>query len=193
MRELLRMGAAGVIVLALASVCLAEWPSIDFYTDGVIQDGNTFSIVRTFDDATVDMTGGNIQGSLELYNTSIFNAVGGWMGDVSMGYSARITLFDTSVINLRELEGGTIYGVPNTLIEAYSGSNAHINFYGYGFNFEGAILRGYWADGSEFAFAIRSNEDTQTALSFYIVPEPATFGILTIGFAILQLTRKTYK
>jgi len=195
MRELLRMGVAGVIVLGLASVCLADSfpPSIDFQTDGIIEDGNTFLNVRVFDDAMVSMTGGNIKGDLELYNTSIFNAEGGAMADTSMGWSSRITLFDNSIINLYELDGGVAYGIPFTHIEVASGANGQIHFYGYGFQFNGDVLSGYWDNGSSFLFSIRSNLETREALEFHEIPEPATFGILTIGFAILQLTRKSYK
>ena len=194
MRELLRMGAVGVIVLGLASVCLAEFPpSIDFYTDGIIQDGNTFLNVRVFDDATVNMTGGNIKGDLELYNNSIFYAEGGAMADTSMGWSSRITLFDNSIINLYELDGGVAYGVPFTHIEVPSGANSQINFYGYGFQFNGDILSGYWEDGSSFLFSIRSNSETREALIFHEIPEPATFGILILGAATLRPSRRSRK
>jgi hypothetical protein len=182
MREL-TMGVVGGIMLALASVCLAEWPSIDFYTDGVIQDGNTFSVVRTFDDATIDMTGGIIGSRLEFYDTSIFNAYGGELGD-----GVRFTLFDSSILNLHKIDTFVAYGWPTNLIEAW-GPSCEINFYGYGFGFEGDLLHGYWADGSSFAFSIRGNEETQAALEFHEIPEPATISFITVALLIIRKNR----
>jgi hypothetical protein len=167
-------------------VCLAEWPSIDFHTDGVIQDGNTFLAVRVFDDATVNMTGGNIKGGISLYNNSIFNAYDGAMADASQGWASTIALFDSSIINLYKLDGGVTYGSPLTIIRAAEGSNAQINFYGYGFNFEGNHLHGYWADGSSFLFMIKSDEATMGALVFHNVPEPATLFLLAIGGLLIR-------
>ncbi len=175
------MRAKSIILLAffLPSACLAD--SIDFYTDGVIQDGNAYNVVRLFDDATVNMTGGVIMTYLELFNTSTFNAYGG-----SMGGASSIRLFDSSVVNLRKLEVGEAYGWPTTIIElAGEGGTQQINFYGYGFYYDNYGLNGYWSDGSKFIFGIRDAE-TQSALVFHEVPEPATLLLISLGGLLLR-------
>jgi hypothetical protein len=175
-----------ILLIILPSVCLAEFPpSIDFYTNGAIQDGNTFLNVRVFDNATVDMIGGNIKGGISLYNNSIFNAYDGAMADASQGWASTIVLFDSSVINLYKLDGGISYGFPLTGIEAW-GANNQINFYGYGFQFTGGMLSGYWEDGSQFSFMIRSNDATRGALVFHEIPEPATLFLLGIGGFLIR-------
>ena len=80
-----------ILLIILPVVCLAEWPSIDFHTDGTIQDGNTFLSVQVFDNATVNMTGGLIGiGGLQLNDTSIFNAYGGnWSGQFACYFGFR--------------------------------------------------------------------------------------------------------
>lgn len=169
------MRTKSIILLAfiLPSACLAE--SIDFYTDGIIQDGNTFNVVRLFDDATVNMTGGLIQSYLELYNTSTFNAYGGALS------GPDIVLFDSTTINLYHLQTSTF----GNRICAYNTDAAIINLYGYGFYFDGSMLNGYWADGISFKLYIR-DENTFSSLVFHEIPEPATLLFFILGYGLLK-------
>ena len=160
-----------------------------FYSSGQILPGETWDSVFVYNDGTtIDMTGGLIDYRLELYDSSIFNANGGTM-DIVFGGGSRITLFDESVINLRNLDGGETDGFPNTLIEAAGGSNPQINLYGYGFYFVGNYLHGYWSDGSSFLFSIRSNDETMNALVLHEIPEPATLLLLSVGTILIRRKR----
>jgi len=174
------MRAKSIILLAffLPSACLADWPpSIDFYTDGVIGPNDTYAVVRTFDIATVDMTGGLIKTYLELYDTSTFNAYGGMME----GYD--IVLYDSSTLNLRGLSqvGGNRLRASTT--------TANINVYGSGFEYDSSWLTGYWASGESFAFHIR-DDYTYACLHLHEIPEPSTLALLLLGvFAVVKRNR----
>ena len=81
------------LLFLVPTICQAT--TIDFYTDDTIEAGDIYSVVRTHNDATVDMTGGLIETYLELYDTSTFNAYGGTLDD-----GVDIRLFDSTTINL---------------------------------------------------------------------------------------------
>jgi hypothetical protein len=164
-----------ILLIVLPSICSADEfpPSIDFHTNGIIEDGNVFGLVRTFDEAIVDMTGGIIN-SLELYNNSTLNANGGKIEGLD------IVLFDSSTLNLYYLQE------TNNRLNAYN--TASINIYGKGFEYDDYYhLRGYWANGDPFAFSIRTDY-TYERITLFEIPEPCTF-LLTI-FGVLGFVKK---
>jgi hypothetical protein len=164
-----------ILLIVLPVVCYADIPpSIDFYTDATIVDGNVFSVVRTFDNAKVEMSGGIIN-ELWLYEASTFNSYNGSIENY-------ITLNDSSVLNLRGLNQP--WG--NNILCAWG--NSSINIYGKGFEYYDPYhLRGYWANGNPFDFSIRTDY-TRGRISLFVIPEPCSFILICLG--ILGLSKK---
>jgi len=80
-----------------------------FYTDGTIEDGDVYDIVRVKNDATVDVLGGHVSqlhgddssiinfyaglvGSVNITNTSVFNLEGALSSWVSIGSSGTFNI-----------------------------------------------------------------------------------------------------
>jgi len=160
-----------LLVVLLMGTRQARAVNVDFYTDDTITEG-VYDVVRTHNDATVDMTGGLIETYLELYDTSTFNANGGALYD-----GVGIRLFDSTTINFYKIETSA------NRIEAVG--TAEINIFGYGFNYVGDILNGYWEDNMSFSLYIR-NETTQSVINLHEVPEPTTCLLLGMGGILLR-------
>jgi hypothetical protein len=167
-----------ILLIILPSVCLADPvpPSIDFHIDGVIEDGNVFSDVRTFDNATVDMTGGEIHGFLQILNTSTFNAYGGSMEMADVSVTAALNLYYLQI-------------TPNRIWT--QGSSAMINVYGKNFEYVPSsgdwLLNGNWANNEEFSLRLRG-PDTRNYVFTHEIPEPGT--LVMLFFGILGLKKK---
>lgn len=176
----MRMTVIEVLVILLFGVGAAEGTIIDFYEDGSIESGDVYGVVRTHNDAVVDMTGGLIETYLHLYDTSIFNACGGALSD-----SADIVLFDSTTIHLHGLQTSTL----GNMISVDSTESATINVYGYGFYYVGDMLNGYWVDGRSFSLYVR-DEETMASLVFHEIPEPMTFLLLGMGGLVIRACRR---
>lgn len=162
-----------IMILLFLMPALCHATPVDFYTDDTIT-GGVYDVVRTHNDATVDMTAGLIETYLELYDTSTFNAKGGTLDD-----GVDIRLFDSTTINFYRIETSVL----NNRIEAVS--TAEINIFGYGFNYVGDTLNGYWEDDTSFSLYIR-NETTQSVITLHEVPEPTTCLLLGLGGLFLR-------
>jgi len=181
MRDL-RIGAVGVIVLVWAVLCPAEWTPIDFTTDGVIEDGDTFTFVHIFSEASVDMTGGFIRDGLRLNDTSTFNAYGGTLGFESYLFS-QVEVLDSSVLNLYHWE------LPEYHLIWTQGDLAKIHVYGSDFLYEAHSsdwwLHGKWADGDPFTLMFRG-PFTRPNVILHEIPEPGTILLLALGGVFLR-------
>jgi hypothetical protein len=165
-----------LVLLVIFTPVICKATPVDFHFDDTIT-GGVYDAIRVYDDATVDMTGGTIQTYLELYNTCTFNAKGGILED-----GVDIRLFDTSTINLRNFDTGL-----GNRIEAVSG--AEINIFGYGFNYIGDTLNGYWENHDPFSLYIR-DATTKSVITLTEVPEPASCLLLTIGGILLRKIKR---
>jgi hypothetical protein len=172
-------------ILSLLPVC-ASATTIDFYEDGWITDGNVFDTVNVWDTATVNMTGGQVL-DFYTYQTSTVNLNA---GDVLHGFYAQ----NESIVNM---SGGSIDHliVYNTSIANLSGGqigyhisasdSSIVNIYGYGFYYTGQYLNGYWANDTSFSIWLRGTE-TASHVVLHIIPEPATFLVLGLGYFLIR-------
>jgi len=182
MRRLRKSGESGcmpkVRVFLVCLICLASLTNVGwavskvFYEDGVIQDGDDYTIVQVLNDAVVNMTGGLVTDALGTEDTSTLNIFG--------GYAARVGATEWSFINLYDgMETGYIEILSSSTLNMYGGltgvveigttnpvhlrggaitdyliARSTVDIYGYDFSYDlyggsygGGRLSGFWTNG----------------------------------------------
>ena len=167
-----------IVILLLFMPVLCQATTIEFYTDGTIEDGDIYTGVDVYDNAVVDMTGGLIEACLWLWDTSTVNIYGGMLGDYG-----DIILSDFSSLHLHHLDVTEWHRIWT------EGDNAKIHVYGYGFEYvqyySNWLLSGYWADESMFTLYLRG-PFTRPNTVLHVIPEPATFLLVGLGGLVLR-------
>jgi hypothetical protein len=148
-----------------------------FYEDGTIQEGEVYSYVGVYNDAEVNMTGGDITDQLTAWNTSTVNLWGGFVQGLVSVDSSSLNLLGNIEINGMEVHGSSVLNMNdgtvgvmeidtlggaylrNGVISDYLLANSTINIYGYGFAYDagagahgGGQLTGFWGNGTPFSF-----------------------------------------
>jgi len=169
-----------IIVIGLA-VCGAgdvQATMINFYVDGVIQDGDEYTVAQIFDEATVDMVGGVIETRVWVNDSGTFNIFNGALDGVD------IILGDEGTFNIWNgvrPDGSLRF----ELARIWGGSSSSINVYGYGFERAGYNLYGHWADDTPFYLYIRDDQSWSNT-TLHVVPEPTTVMMLIVGGLIVR-------
>ena len=177
-----RICAAFAVALAMVSLfadldLAGDGPDIDFTSNGVVQDGDSYDDVFVHQDSVVDITGGTI-GKLWSCDKSVVNISGGRItyaqshdqGTININ-GGTVTepsiLDDSGTINVRggtcwnvtvgagtlNLFGGQIIGMG---ISAPAPGGA-VHVYGHGFEYyplpglSDGRLEGFWRDGTPFS------------------------------------------
>ncbi len=112
----------GILVLAVLTPGVCQAVIVDyFYTDGTIEDGDVYDIVRVENDATVDVLGGVVSqlyggdsstinfyagsvGSVSIQNTSVFNLEGSlssWVDMSSGTFNINGGIFEDEILATR--------------------------------------------------------------------------------------------
>jgi len=166
-----------VVVIVLSVVIPARGLDVDFYEDGVIQNGDEYYYANVYNDAMVDVTGGFVY-YLHAYDTSTLNIFSG----SDMRY---LKLKDLSTAHLH---GGLIEHV----LSLDDTGTAH--FYGYDFHFDSlggsagqGFLTGYWVDSSPFEINLHHwNQSNTYNLIFHEIPEPSSLILFALGTFLLK-------
>jgi hypothetical protein len=151
-----------------------------FYEDGVIQEGEVYSYVGVYNDAIVDMTGGNITDQLTARNTSTVNISGGFVFALVGLDESRINIIGSvqgDILGLQgsanvNMSGGTFDifeaynsatgilrgGTISDYVLAYGADDLLISVYGYNLAYNpdagshgGGQVTGLWGDGAPFS------------------------------------------
>jgi len=199
------MKRQSILVLAIMFLCMVVpstlgAPSLYLYEgEGLlVEEGDYYDEIHLYDNATLIQTGGNI-GTLFSYDSSEAYIY----GNKGHKNDNRYVFNDYSILNFYGGKAGVIQGYGNGITNFYGGDEvawddvtyslnnyaynytAEFHIYGYGFvppPAQNRIVRGYWADGSEFA--IGCNNDSYLQVVYHVVPEPAVIpapGALIIG------------
>jgi hypothetical protein len=168
----MKKGTGVLILLAflLLPFCANAVVIKNFYTNGVIVDGNNFDQVNIWNNSTVEMIGGIITNTINTYNTSTLNVADGIFQGGALTF---IRMWDSSILNL----SGGLYN--HTWI--YPGAGT-VNIYGRDLNWtidSEKRLHGYWADNTEFLITFARIENANIIL--HEIPEPFTISLLLIG------------
>lgn len=168
-----------ILMAILLTAGKVQAVDVDFYSDGVIQDGDIYNIVRVFDtppdNTTADMFGGSVY-VFHMYDSSTVNIYWGELtGQVGMLESNTMNIFSGNISldtpSLAGLSILNIYGGDVFMGAPYADGLSTINIYGYGFSeFPASSLTGFLADGSPFEFVELIY--VYSHMNLIIVPEP---------------------
>jgi hypothetical protein len=166
-------------MLLLTSALETQAGNIDFYDDGVIQEGDIFDNVDIWKTTTVDMTGGLVKWSMEVHDSGILNIYGGVID------GADVIGVDSSTLNLW---GGDFQRFHRIWVYDL----AIINVYGYGFNRHDSYwLDGHWVNGTPFSLYIRGDYSWERTI-LHEIPEPSSGLLLGLGMLLLRNRRFSY-
>jgi len=195
----------GLVVLAggQAGATTGQGPPttvVDFYADGVIQEGDIYGVVNVWDNANVVMTGGDVW-EVHTHGLSTFTVLG--TGSTTASHTTWLAAYGASSISIT---GGATYyylsfsdsavgvvtgGFVNCQVSVYD--DASLNVYGHGFD---AIwdarqrryyVSGFWADGAPFH--LEMTHDAYLRTVFHEIPEPTTLGLLLLGSVLMRRGR----
>jgi hypothetical protein len=194
-----------VILITFLPFC-ANATTIDFYTDGTIQSGNSYDKVKIWNTATVDMTGGSAE-SVWTYDSSCFNIQNGNVSlVVSSQNTSTIKIYGGSIGSLQLVDysvvhifGGSISGSLGVMVDT---AIAHIYATNFtvapknGYPSNGWLITGNWDDATNTPFTIWSRNNTLpmpgtagSQVILHIVPEPITLSFLLIGLVGIKKNR----
>ena len=139
-----------------------------------IQTGDQYGIVNTYNNSTLDMTGGRVE-YIFGYDSSIITLFGGEV-DILEGHNHSTF----------GLNGGSI-GTISIL------DFSHFNIYGSDFVWQraggGAVsgwLSGNWLDGSSFNIYFRDLPEEFPGSHITLIPEPVSIAFLGLGFLAIR-------
>ncbi|MHC4083973.1 MAG: PEP-CTERM sorting domain-containing protein [Planctomycetota bacterium] len=187
------MSIACTILLSASTI----YGRTDFYSNGTIQNGDSFDNVYTWNNVTVDMIGGQID-SLDTFNFSVINLEGGNIVEgVYVWNDSTLNMYGGSIgWSLEVSDSGTINLLGGLITDyLYATDSSVVNIYGYGFEYNpdagirnGGQLTGYWLSGTPFAIDFLDNIEISSTYYDHVnlIPEPATLFLLALGACLLR-------
>jgi len=166
--------AAGVMLFAAVA---AQGTMIDFYQNGVIQDGDIYDRVTVWGDAIVVITGGQVS-------------------QIVQNDSSEVTVIDVNGVwwfELGDSSTANIYGGDYNILYAPS-DNSSFHIYGYGFAVERPSdlwrVTGFWPDGAPLEVLLRRADTYGDHYVLHELPEPTSITLLASGILLQRRRRK---
>ncbi len=164
------------LILVGVSNGAMDW---DIYSgSNQIQTSDEYGVVNTYNNSTLDMTGGRVE-YIFGYDNSIINFFG---GDVDILEGHNHSTF--------ALNGGLIDTI--SILDF-----SHFNIYGSDFVWQraggGAVsgwLSGNWLDGSSFNIYFRDLPEEFPGSHITLIPEPSSFLMILAGSVLLRSRKR---
>jgi len=203
-----------ILVIAFLFFCSTAWAVPIQWNSGnhIIQTGDLINeTLLTYNNTNVDMSGGEISGSLGIHDASIFNISNGTLHGVTT-YSGGTLNFSGGIMNALQAYDHSIVNISGGKIltgYVYAVHSVVINVFGYDFNYipggiyDGGTFSGFWGDGTSFVmnlndWAVSGNHTYDHIVLHQIpnpVPEPSTWILLTIGLigiTVVSIRKKLF-
>lgn len=172
-----------IILSILVFLCGQASALTVFITDTVITDGDNFDYIQTFDNATVDIVGGNVTEALVTFGSNTINVSGGYVNGLgtNLGDGTIFNIFEGANISKLTvsrparsyINGGSIgiidvstteeVNLTGGIITDYLVVSSAIDIYGYNFNYDpfagdydGGQLTGFWLDDTAFSIDLKN-------------------------------------
>jgi len=189
-----------VVVVLLTAVSACAVLSKDIYSDTVIQAGNEYEVVKIHDDATVGMTGGKVQYSLDTTDVSTFNLFGGYIQSLHVYDSSKSYMYGGEIGRALVLSGSgaahVLGGIVGLEIRIYD--SGVLTVHGHAFEWEPftslgteGFLSGYLLDGTPFRTHLRMLPEPFPGSHVLLVPEPSMFVMFSACTLIFLKRRRS--
>jgi len=146
--------------------------------------GGRVKRVVSQDDGTVHMSGGQAYGQSYSSHRSTFNLSSGSL-DLLYALDESTINFSGGQVNRLYASGSATINISGGRIKTnmFADGSSVINIYGYGFEYDGEVLTGYWHDHTSFSIRIVDNFSiTYEHIVFHIRGEPRTLiGLEIVG------------
>lgn len=178
-------------VILLLAVSQLQAVNVDFYTDGTIESGDDYYIANSYNDAQVEMTGGEVSG-FNAYDSSVLNLQDGIIHFLYADDTSCLNIYGGEILGTLGANGSAtlnLYGGTITVVSGLSAwESATVNIYGYGFELTGEgnnlYLSGFWLDGTPFNDIWLRGPGTYDHVN--LIPEPATLLLLAFGSVMIN-------
>ena len=156
-----------------------------------IGSGDFYDEVNIYNDASVDMGGGQVV-NLWTYNTSDFLITDGTIsGGMQINNTSLITIQGGSIDSLVVNDSATVnISGGNIAHQLGINSDAEVNYHVLDYEFDdqvdiGGIFSGHWENDSAFSIEFRTQESWET-VNVILVPEPLTSSLLLMWLFFIR-------
>ena len=174
---------------------LCEATTVDFYTDGTIEEGAAFDYVNVWDAAAVDMSGGFVD-QLTLNESSTFNLYDGEISVAHLLDASTMTIYGGEIVTDVGVFGNAVANLYGGIYSYYVAASESGSIHIFGYDFEltqsgsSYFLSGFWADGTAFTDIYLRGPDTYPRVTLHVIPEPSAMFLLLAGFGLMRKTRR---
>ena len=167
MRKTIILALLVVILLGTTRLyAVTEWT----YGDHTVGSGDTYDIVKIYNDVTLSILDGGQIGGLETYDITLTEMFGGAL-DTLLAY-------EESRVHLRGGDIGTVIARADEVVHIYG---LEFEWTPEEFNPARGVLTGLWEDNTPFSINLRDCPPSSGKVVLHVIPEPATLLLMGLG------------